>query len=148
MTPLNLQNLHPRFKSGRRLPSDNQVVGDDMDDFWTRVVDNMAARLTGPMPLRLLVQPLIASILAIRSGLADASTGKPPYFGALFSDPPHRAEMLKDGWKSVGKVFVLALILDVVYQIVATHFVYGGEAIATALLLAIAPYLILRAAVA
>ena len=45
-------------------------------------------------------------------------------------------------------MFVLALILDVVYQIVATHFVYGGEAIATALLLAIAPYLILRAAVA
>jgi hypothetical protein len=25
-----------------------------MDDFWTRVVDTMAARLTGPMQLRLL----------------------------------------------------------------------------------------------
>ena len=54
--------------------------------------------------------------------------------------------MVKDGWKSVGKVFVLALILDVVYQFVATAFVYPGEAIATALLLAIVPYLILRAA--
>ena len=117
-----------------------------MDDFWTRVVDNMAARLTGPMPLRLLLQPLIAWIFAIRSGLADARAGKPPYFWALFSDPAHRAEMVKDGWKSVGKVFVVALILDVIYQIVATRYVYGGEAIATALLLAIAPYLILRAA--
>ena len=55
--------------------------------------------------------------------------------------------MVKDGWKSVGKVFVLALILDVIYQIVATRYVYGGEAIATALTLAIAPYLILRALV-
>jgi hypothetical protein len=118
-----------------------------MDDFWTRVVDNMAARLTGPMPLRLVVQPLIASIFAIRSGLADARAGKPPYFWALFSDPAHRAEMVQDGWKSVGKVFVAALVLDVIYQIVATHFVYVGEAIATALTLAIAPYLILRAAV-
>ena len=118
-----------------------------MDDFWTRVVDNMAARLTGPMQLRLLLQPIMASIFAIRSGLADAMAGKPPYFWALFSDPIHRAEMVKDGWKSVGKVFVLALILDVAYQIVATRFVYPGEAIATALLLAIAPYLILRALV-
>ena len=73
--------------------------------------------------------------------------GKPPYFWALFSDPAHRAEMVKDGWKSVGKVFVLALVLDVVYQTVATAFVYPGEAIITALLLAIVPYLILRAAV-
>ena len=118
-----------------------------MDDFWTRVVDNMAARLTRPMHLRLLLQPIMASIFAIRSGLGDAKAGRPPYFWALFSDPAHRAEMVKDGWKSVGKVFVLALILDVIYQIVATRFVYGGEAIATALLLAIAPYLILRALV-
>ena len=115
-----------------------------MDDFWTRVVDNMAARVTGPMQLRLLLQPLMASIFAIRSGLADARAGKTPYFWALFSDPVHRVEMVKDGWKSVGKVFVLALILDVIYQIIATRFVYVGEAITTALLLAIAPYLILR----
>ena len=115
-----------------------------MDDFWTRVVDNMAARVSGPMQLRLLLQPLMASILAIRAGLADAKAGKTPYFWALFSDPVHRATIVKDGWKSVGKVFVLALILDVIYQIVATRFVYVGEAITTALLLAIAPYLILR----
>ena len=115
-----------------------------MDDFWTRVVDNMAARVTGPMQLRLLLQPMMASIFAIRSGLADAKAGKPPYFWALFSDPVHRAEMVKDGWKSIGKVFVLALILDVIYQIVATRFVYPGEAVTTALLLAIVPYLILR----
>ena len=115
-----------------------------MDDFWTRVVDNMAARVTGPMQLRLLLQPLMASVFAIRSGLADGMASKPPYFWSLFSDPAHRVEMVKDGWKSVGKVFVLALILDVIYQIVATRFVYVGEAITTALLLAIAPYLILR----
>ena len=118
-----------------------------MDEFWTRVVDNMAARLTGPMQLRLLLQPIMASIFAIRSGLADATAGRPPYFWSLFSDPAHRAEMVKDGWKSVGTVFVLALILDVIYQIVATRFVYPGEAITTALLLAIVPYLILRALV-
>jgi len=118
-----------------------------MDDFWTRVVDNMAARVTGPMQLRLLLQPLMASIFAIRSGLADGKAGNPPYFWAIFSDPVNRAEMVKDGWKSIGKVFVVALILDVIYQIVATRFVYPGEAVTTALLLALVPYLILRALV-
>ena len=115
-----------------------------MDEFWTRLVVNMAARLTGPMQFRLLLQPVMASIFAIRSGLADARTGKPPYFWALYSDPAHRVDMLKDGWKSVATVFVLALILDVVYQFIATRFVYPGEALLTATLLAIVPYLLLR----
>jgi hypothetical protein len=116
----------------------------EMDDIWTRVVEHMVDRVSGPMKFRLLLQPVMASIFAIRSGLADARAGKPPYFWALFSDPATRVAMLKDGWKSVGKVFVLALILDVVYQIIATRFVYPGEAILTAFLLAIVPYLILR----
>lgn len=115
-----------------------------MDDLWTRFVEQMVERVTGPMKFRLLLQPLMATFFAMRSGLGDARAGKPPYFWALFTDPAHRAEMLKDGWKSVGKVFVLALILDVIYQIVATRLVYPGEAIITAFLLAIAPYLLLR----
>jgi hypothetical protein len=115
-----------------------------MDDIWTRVLENMADRVTGPMKFRLVLQPLMVTIFAIRSGLGDARAGRPPYFWALFTDPAHRSEMLKDGWKSVGKVFVLALILDVVYQIIATRFVYPGEALVTAVLLAIVPYLVVR----
>jgi hypothetical protein len=115
-----------------------------MEEILLRFAENMADRITGPMKLRLVMQPLMAAIFAIRSGLADAKTGKPPYFWALLTVPAHRSEMLKDGWKSVGKVFVIAMILDVVYQLIALRFVYPGEAIATAILLAIVPYLLLR----
>jgi hypothetical protein len=115
-----------------------------MDDIWTRILENMADRVTGPMKFRLLLQPVMASIFAIRSGLHDARTGKPPYLWTLLTDPAHRADMIRDGWKSVGKVFLLALVLDVVYQIIVSRFVYPGEAIITAFLLAIVPYLILR----
>jgi len=115
-----------------------------MDDVWARLLEHMTDRVTGPMKFRLVLQPLMAMIFAIRSGLDDARAGRPLYFWALFTDPAHRAEMLKDGWKSVGKVFVLALILDVVYQIIVTRFVYPGEALATAVLLAIVPYVLLR----
>jgi hypothetical protein len=96
------------------------------------------------MKFRLVLQPLMSSFFAIRSGLADAKAGKPPYFWALLSNPGRRAEMMKDGWKSVGRVFILALVLDVVYQVIVLRFVYPGEAIIVAVILAIVPYLILR----
>jgi hypothetical protein len=115
-----------------------------MDNMWERIGSQLVARISGPMKFRLVLQPVMASFFAIRSGLADARAGKPPYFWALLSDPGQREDMIKDGWKSVGKVFVLAFVLDVVYQIIVLRFVYLGEAIIVAFVLAIAPYLILR----
>lgn len=115
-----------------------------MDEILARFVENLTDRVTGPMKFRLLLQPVMASIFAIIAGLKDARSGKAPYFWGLLSDPDNRREMVKDGWKSVGKVFVLALILDVAYQVIALRFVYPGEAIIVAFLLAIVPYLLLR----
>lgn len=115
-----------------------------MEEMWMRFVENLADRVTGPMKFRLLLQPLMAVIFATISGLKDAKTGKPPYFWGLITHPDQRREMVRDGWKSVGKVFVLALALDVVYQIIVQRFVYPGEAIVVALVLAIVPYLLVR----
>lgn len=115
-----------------------------MDDIWMRIMENMADRVSGPMKFRLLLQPVMASIFAILAGLKDAKAGNPPYFWGLVTNPAQRADMIKDGWKSVGKVFVLALILDVVYQLIVERFVYPGEALIVAFVLAIVPYLILR----
>lgn len=115
-----------------------------MDDVWMRVAENMAGRVSGPMRFRLLLQPATAVIFAIRSGLKDARSGKPPYFWTLATNPAARADLLKDGLKSVGRVFIFALAVDVVYQFMELRFVYPGEAIAVAFLLAIVPYLLLR----
>lgn len=115
-----------------------------MDEIWARIVDNIVDRVSGPMKLRLLLQPLMACIFAVRSGLEDAREGRPPYFWALWGEPAHRVDMLRDGWKSIGKVFVLAVILDVIYQIMVLRFVYPGEALVVALGLAILPYLAVR----
>jgi hypothetical protein len=115
-----------------------------MDHMWERVGTQLIARVSGPMKFRLVLQPCMAAFFAIRSGLADAKAGRPPYFWSILSDPHEREGLLKDGWKSVGKVFILAVVLDVVYQIIELHFVYPGEALIVAFILAIAPYLILR----
>jgi len=115
-----------------------------MDDFWQRVIGNMSDRVTGPLRFRILLQPAMAAFFAIRSGLNDARLGKPPYFWTLATDSGQRAEMIKDGWKSIGKVFILALVLDVVFQLIVLGTVYPGGAIFVATVLAIVPYLILR----
>ena len=115
-----------------------------MHDIWARIAEDLGDRVGGPMSFRLVLQPIMASYFAIRSGLKDAKAGKPPYFWSLLSDPAHRREMLGDGWKSVGKVFLFAIVLDAVYQIIVLHFVYLGEALIVAFVLAIVPYLVLR----
>ena len=115
-----------------------------MDQMWERVGTQLLARVSGPMKFRLVLQPCMAAFFAIRAGLADAKAGKSPYFWGLLTDHGQRVEMLKDGWKSVGRVFILALVLDAVYQIIVIHFVYPGEMVIVAIILAIVPYLILR----
>ncbi len=115
-----------------------------MHGMWERVGTQLIARVTGPMKFRLVLQPCMAAFFAVRSGLADAKTGRSPYFWTMVSDPKERAALLRDGWKSVGKVFILAIVLDFIYQIIELHFVYVGEAIIVAFILAILPYLILR----
>jgi ABC-type polysaccharide/polyol phosphate export permease len=51
---------------------------------------------------------------------------------------------LRQGWKDVGKVFLLAAILDVVYQLMVHRGVYILELMITAVTLAIVPYILLR----
>ncbi len=117
-----------------------------MTDIWTRIFANLADRLTGPMAFRFILQPVVAAIFAIVSGLEDARLGRPPYLWAVLTDPAHRSALLKDGWERIGKVFLVAVLLDVVYQVVVLE-VYPGEALIVAVLLAIAPYVILRGVV-
>ena len=116
----------------------------NLDDTWLRLVDNLTDRVSGPMKFRLVLQPLVASSYAVMAGIKDAKAGKPAYFWAMLTDKANRLDMAKDGWKGIGKVFALALVLDVVYQVVVLHFVYIGEAILVAIVLALLPYLVLR----
>ena len=118
-----------------------------MEDVITRFFESLLGRVSGPMNVRLLLQPLVALIFAARAGLRDARTGRPPYFWAIFTSPGHRRALLAEEWKDVGKIFVLATILDVVYQFITVRWIYPMEALLVAVLLAFIPYLIARGAV-
>jgi hypothetical protein len=115
-----------------------------LDEMWTRVGEQLMARVSGPMHFRLFLQPTMAAVLAVIGGIRDARNGTPPYFWSLATDPVHRRERIKEGWRKIGRVFILALILDAVYQGIVLHFFYLGEAIIVAVVLALIPYVILR----
>jgi len=118
-----------------------------MEDILTRIFENLVDRVSGPMKFRLVLQPLMAVIFAVRDGRKDAREGRPPYFWALFTNPDNRRDMLKHGWNAVGKVFVLAVIIDAVYQYIELRWFYPGEALLVATILAFVPYLLIRGTV-
>jgi hypothetical protein len=115
-----------------------------MDDTLSRIANDLVGRLDGPLHFRFILQPLMATIFAVKDGLKDAREGRVAYFWGIFTQPGHRMDLIKRGWKSVGKIFILALVLEVVYQIWQLHTFYPGEALIVALLLAIVPYLLIR----
>ncbi len=115
-----------------------------VEDFLTRFWHDLITRPAGPLSGRFLVQPVIAIVFAIRSGLGDCRAGRHAYFWAMFVEPEHRRELLRDGWKSVGKIFIAAIALDCVYQVIELHWIYPGEALLIAAVLAIIPYVLVR----
>jgi hypothetical protein len=115
-----------------------------MEELWRNFVEMLAGRLHGPLHFRFFIQPLMAVIFAAIDGTRDAKAGKPAYFWAVLANPEHRRELLKDGWKHFGKIFILAIILDVIYGLIVHHMVYPVQTLVVALALAVVPYVLLR----
>lgn len=111
---------------------------------WERVLQNLASRLSGPLHLRLFLQPGMALLIGIKDGLKDASEDRPAYLWSIFTTPGHRMELLKAGLASVAKVLILAFVLDAIFQVILLRWFYPGEAILVAVTLAFVPYVLIR----
>lgn len=115
-----------------------------MRDMFLRALTNLAARVGGPMTFRIILQPLMASIFAVRDGLRDAREDRPPYLWTIITAPSQRLDLIRHGWAAVGRVFILAIVMDVIYQLIVVGWVYPLELLTIAVLLAVVPYLVLR----
>ena len=115
-----------------------------IEEMFARFVGNLGDRVGGPLTFRLILQPAVAIFLAIRAGRRDARAGKPPYFVTILMSPANRHGLLREGWKEVAKVFVLAVLIDMAYQVMVLRWVYPFEALFVAFLLACVPYLAVR----
>ena len=101
-------------------------------------------RIGGPMTFRLIIQPMVATWFAVRAGWNDAQQGRIPYGWEVITNPLNRRDLLREGWKDIAKVFVAAVVIDLVYQIIELRWFHPEEALIVAATLALLPYLLLR----
>jgi hypothetical protein len=107
---------------------------------WTDILD----RPGGPMTFRFILQPAMAFIAALHDGIKDARTGRAPYFWTVLTDPNERGGRLREGVISTGRIILLGLGMDALYQYTVLKTFYPGEMVIVAILLAFVPYLLLR----
>jgi hypothetical protein len=111
---------------------------------FERIWSDLLDRPSGPLALRFILQPTMATIFAVRDGVRDAKAERTPYFWTMLTDPVRRRARLREGLAATGKIIVLAIVLDSIYQILRLKTFYPFEALAVAILLAFVPYVVIR----
>jgi hypothetical protein len=119
-----------------------------IQEHFAAIWQMLIGRADGPLALRLVFQPTVAAFLAIRAGLKDAREGRPAYLCSMFTDPAERRNLLRDGWKDIGKVFTIAVVLDVAFALIVHRWIFPGQALLVGTVLAIVPYVLIRDPVA
>jgi len=113
--------------------------------FSQEFLEDIPKRLSGPGRFRFILQPLIATIFGIRSGLADAQEGRPPYlYGVLFHRDLRR-KLVTSGLESVANLLLMGILLDSIFQWIILGASYPGAALVVGPTLIIGPYGIARA---
>ena len=113
-------------------------------EMLTRGFEQLLGRAGGPLHFRLLIMPIVVTILAVRAGLRDAREGRPAYLWAIFKKPTERQRLFRSGMKDVGKIFIVAVVLDTVYQLLVLRAFYFGQVLIVAVVCAIVPYVLIR----
>lgn len=115
-----------------------------MEEILSRIWSDLGERVDGPMSFRLFLQPTMATFFGIRDGLRFAREKRSFLLWGGPTDPAERKAQFRSTWRSIGKVFILAIVLDVIFQILVFRWFYPAEALIVALVVAIVPYLIVR----
>lgn len=109
-----------------------------------RGAEQLVGRASGPLHARLLIQPIVATILAIRAGMRDAREGRPAFFWTILTSPDSRRNLLDSGWKDISKLFLVAVVLDTGYQFFVFGTYYPVQTLIVAFAVAVVPYTLLR----
>jgi hypothetical protein len=110
----------------------------------SREVAQLLGRASGPLHFRLLLMPIVVTVLGIRAGLKDAREGQPPFLWTMLTDPGERRRLFRSELKDTGRIFVIALVLDTTYQLVVLRWFYPVQLLIVAVACAIVPYALVR----
>jgi len=115
-----------------------------VDNLLATIGDMLADRLHGPLDFRFILQPLVATVLAIGAGLRDARAGRPAYGWRIVTGNGDRAQLLREGWREIARLYVAAVAIDLVYALVVYHWVYPLQAMFVAFMVAVPCYFLIR----
>ncbi len=116
------------------------LSGEVYNRIWTHIVD----RPTGPMAFRVILQPIMAAIVAALDGIKDARLGRDPYLWTILTNANESAARLREGVIATARILLLAFAMDAIYQAIVLKTFYPGEMAIVAVLLAFIPYVLLR----
>ena len=80
----------------------------DAADVLSLIWADLVARPTGPLSFRFILQPVMATLLAVRDGIKDARTGRSPYFWTVLHNPTERRARLHEGLVATSPEFWLS----------------------------------------
>ena len=106
---------------------------------------DIPARLNGPGRFRFVLQPLIATVLGIRGGLADARAGRPPFLQGVLFQRELRSKLVREGFETVVNLLLMGILMDAVFQWVIFGVSHPGAALVVGPVLIILPYVLARA---
>jgi hypothetical protein len=113
-------------------------------DIITQFWQELTARPDGPLAFRFVLQPVVAIGLAIRDGISDAKRGRVPYLWTVLFHPAERADRLREGWQATMRVLLLAVAMDIAYQLIVLRALRPLETVVIAFALGFLPYLLVR----
>ncbi len=113
--------------------------------FSRQFLEELPQRFAGPGRLRFILQPMMAIVLGIRGGLADAKAGYPPFLLGLLFHAARRKEYLRSAVATIRNLLAAGVILDIVFQLILYHSVHPAPALLVALTLICIPYAASRA---
>lgn len=117
---------------------------DTILEFLSQKWEHLFNRADGPLWFRLIFMPLVVSVMAVRAHLKDVRSGRPTPLWAFVRDPVERRRLFRSGLKDFGRVFIVACVLDTIYQYLVFRSFYVGEMLIVAVVCAIVPYFLIR----
>jgi hypothetical protein len=109
-----------------------------------RIWQNMLDRPGGSFGFRFVLQPVMATVAALRDGISDARTGRAPLLRTILTDPEQRRGRLDEALIATARIILLGLAMDTAYQFIEFETFHPAETVIIAVLLAFVPYVVLR----
>jgi hypothetical protein len=113
-------------------------------EYLSRDWDMLVGREHGPLSFRLVLQPAVAGALAVRAGIGDARAGRPAFGWTFVTRSDQRKALAAEEWKDISRLFLVAGVIDVIYQLMVYFRVYPLQAIEVAVILAVPSYFLMR----